>query len=181
MQKSNSGELILSEYFTEAEFTSSFRDRLLEVVGYRLPEKCKEDHEDIVGDALAAAIKNIRQGKFDPKKGSLQSYVFKIASNIIADFISDEKKRRPIQHDPEKAPPPSFIEADRVEKEETREELRNVLRNIPLKYQQVLYMKFYEGLRVREISEKIDLPPRRVSERINYGLKLVAKRYKSKK
>jgi len=179
MQKFDSSKTFLPDSLQE--LASSFRDKLLEVVQYRLPRRPDEDHEDIVGDIMAAAIKNIKAGKFDPNKATLQTYVFKIASNKITDFINEEKKRQPFQNDPERAPEPYFTEKDRVEKEEEKEQLRRVLRRLPVKYQEVLYLKFYEGLRVREISEQIKLPPRRVSERINYGLKLLAKRYKGKK
>lgn len=177
MPKSDSGDLSLPESLTETEFATRFRAQLIELVTYRLPGKSREDCEDVVGDILVAAIKNIRAGKFDPEKGRLQSYVFRIALNKIADFIKDEKKRRPVQNDPERAREPGVAEADPLEQEEERERLRKALQELPVKYQEVLYLKFFEERRVREISETIGLPARRVSERIHYGLRLLAKNY----
>lgn len=183
MSKSDpdSSEPILPDSMTEAKLTAKFREKLLEVVSYRLPGKAKEDHEDLAADSIAAAFKNIKEGKFDSQKATLETYVFRIAFNKIADFIEHEKKHNPINQDPEKAPEPYFTEDDPLEKEEERAHLRTVLKQLPTKYQEVLYLKYYEELPVREISDVIGLPPRRVSERIHYALKLLVKRYKNEK
>ena len=68
-----------------------------------------------------------------------------------------------------------------LDNEEFRKALRESLEKQKGKYQQVLYMRYYEDLSIREISNRIGLPAPRVSERINYALKLLKKELEKKK
>ena len=56
-----------------------------------------------------------------------------------------------------------------------RNMIKKALKNLKGKYQEVLFLKFFEELSVKEISDRLNLPTRRVSERINYALKLIKK------
>ena len=62
-----------------------------------------------------------------------------------------------------------------IERKETRDIMRDLLKKLKVKYKEVLYLKYYEDLSVAEISARIGLPPRRVSERLNYSVKLLRK------
>lgn len=46
------------------------------------------------------------------------------------------------------------------------------------KYQEVLLLRVYDELSIEEIANKIGIEKRRVSERINYALKLILKELK---
>ena len=72
----------------------------------------------------------------------------------------------------------SAAEEYELERKETQDILRNLLKKLKLKYKEVLYLKYYEELSVNEISERIKLPPRRVSERLHYGVKLLRRECK---
>jgi RNA polymerase sigma-70 factor (ECF subfamily) len=71
-----------------------------------------------------------------------------------------------------------IMEEAEIEREERRQELRKKLRRLEPKYQEVLYLRYFEGLSVQEIAQRLNLPPRRVSERINYATKLLQKEFK---
>ena len=73
-----------------------------------------------------------------------------------------------------------FTEEYLFENEELKN-LRDLLKGLPSKYKEVLDLRFFAELSVQEISDRIGLPPRRVSERINYALKLARKAIKKRK
>ncbi len=162
----------------EKKFNDLFKDKIWEVVSYHLGEISREDIEDVVAEIRLATVKSLQTGKFDPEKGSsLESYIFGILYKKISDFKKYKNTRRHINNTIETIPEPAFEAGDYLERKEEAEKIKKVISKLPKKYQEVLYLKFYKDLRVSEISECIQLAPRRVSERIHYGLKLFKKHY----
>jgi DNA-directed RNA polymerase specialized sigma24 family protein len=48
-------------------------------------------------------------------------------------------------------------------------------------YREALELRYLQEFSIQEMSEKLGIPPRRVSERIHYALKLLRKAWKSAK
>lgn len=141
-----------------------------------------DDWKDIVSDIQIAVLLNLRDGKFDLNKGtSLGSYIYAIAHNKIQDYFRAQRKQKTMYSSLSAEVNIIVDEQSELEKEELRNRLRHVLSKLDLKYKQVLDLSYYEGLSVSEISRRIKLPPRRVSERINYAIKLLRKESKKEK
>jgi len=164
----------------EIELLKRFGPRISRKVAYRLGSG-NEDWKDVAADAQMALLLSLRQGKFDVDRGvSLGAYVYGITLNKIRDYFKN-KKRRPIISDNLPESIVTIGEAYDLERKERRTHLNRLLGSLALKYKEVLYLRFYQELSISEISQTINLSPRRVSERIHYALKLLRKKCCNKK
>lgn len=165
----------------EAEIIRRFHGRVEKKVHYFLNQRL-EDAADLIHEILVELLISLRNGRFDPDKGTLLgSYVSGIAGHLIQEYFRGQKKRQQISSNPQEK---SLLEANAVialEQEELRQELRTLLKNLAPKYQEVLYLRFFDEMPVKEIAKKLNLPAQRVSERINYAIKLVQKEIKKSK
>ena len=156
-----------------------FGSRIARKVQYEIGAK-NDDWKDVVNEVLLAVLENLRDGSFDPERGAaLGSYIYGITRNKIFDYFKFKKKQQQQQafYDGR-----DFGVADEfeMEKKELQNFMKKMLRKLKHKYQQVLYLRYYEEMSIAEISEKIGLPPRRVSERLNYAIKLLQKEMEKK-
>lgn len=185
MTKEQETEIIQRVYAgdsrAENELFSQFDSRIVRKVRLSIGTK-NEDWQDIVSEIQVALLNNLREGKFDVERGvSLGTYVFGITMNKIRDYFKFRKKQeimtpiQPEEHDL------SVPEDPDIEGQEIRTMLRQLLEKLKMQYKEVLYLRYYEELSVAEISQKINLPPRRVSERINYAVKLLQKECQKQK
>ena len=185
MTKEQEIELIKRIYAGDAqaenELFSQFDSRIVRKVRFSIGTNNK-DWQDVVSEIQMALLNNLREGKFDVERGaSLGTYVFGITMNKIRDYFKFRKKQeimtpiRSAEHDL------SVEECPDIEQQEIRKMLRQLLEKLKIKYKEVLYLRYYEELSVAEISQKINLPPRRVSERINYAVKLLQKECEKEK
>ena len=134
------------------------------------------DWQDVVSTIQMAMLISLREGQFSPERGqSLGAYVYGITNNKLKDYYKKRKTlKSSIDHTQIDIPFNAGIHYQ-VERDEMQKRLRTLLKILKRKYQEVLYLKYYEELSVREISKKIGIPPRRVSERLNYAIKLLRK------
>ncbi|MBN2008188.1 sigma-70 family RNA polymerase sigma factor [candidate division KSB1 bacterium] len=164
----------------EQELFSNFDSRIERKVRYTIGFQ-NEDWKDVVCDIQLALLDSLRCGKFDTEKGiSLGSYTYGITMNKIRDYFKHQKKRENIMSDPLEKDL-CAMDPDEVEDTELRDTLKKLILKLKLKYKEILYLRFYEELAISEISQRIGLPPRRVSERINYAVKLLRKECKKEK
>lgn len=165
----------------EAELIRRFQGRVEKKVRYFLNDSA-EEAKDIVHATLIEMLESLRAGKFDPNKGApLGSYVSGIASHMIQQYFRGKKKRQRFSSLAQEEGLSAVLQEIALENEELRRELRELLKNLAPKYQEVLYLKFYEAMPVKDIAQKLNLPAERVSERINYALKLAHKEMKKTK
>jgi RNA polymerase sigma-70 factor (ECF subfamily) len=64
---------------------------------------------------------------------------------------------------------------EQVEKKERDELIAKSIKKLKPKYKDILYLYYFKGLSREEVARKLDISPRRVSERVNYSLKLLKK------
>ena len=165
----------------EAELFARFDARIVRQVRYKLGED-NDDCEDVINDSRMAILIALREGKFDISKGvPLASYIYAITTNKIYNYYRYNYKQKEAAS--ELAIDSVFtlnIDSD-LEKKELRDSIKNFLSSLEIKYQEVLYLKYYEDLSISNIGKKLNLPPRKVSERIHYALKLLKKKCKKEK
>lgn len=146
--------------------------------------KADAEHiKDVAGEIYLAILQGLSDPKFDAERWeSLDAYIWGVTKNKIRDWFKRANRER-VHLNP--GPPPAeltkFTEEYVFENEELKKHLRALLKRLPPKYKEVLDLKFFEELSVQEISDRIGLAPRRVSERINYALKLARKAIKKMK
>lgn len=166
---------------SEKEIISAYKDKVVSVVRYRLGNR-NEDYKDVANEILMAVLLSLREGRYDPSKGkSLESYIWGIVHNKIKDYYQWKTRQKDLQA--KASLEMDFIGDDpsRLEQQEYRDFLRRMLNSLSLKYQQVLYLRYFENISVNEIAQQLNIEPRRVSERIHYGLSLLKKKCKKEK
>lgn len=163
----------------QLEALLEMRGRISEVVNYNVWNK--DNRGDVFQEIMAAAVRSIRNGKYKPESGvKFTTYIFSIVHNKIADYISSQNKIKGnevcgldldmLLGDPEDATQPEI--------EEMRELLFALLRSLKPKYREILRLRYIEGLSIAQISKKLGIPPRRVSERIHYAIQQIRKKKK---
>jgi RNA polymerase sigma-70 factor (ECF subfamily) len=158
----------------EEELLTRFKPRIVKKVQFSLSTK-NEDWRDVVHEIEIALLENLRNGKFNPEKiSSLGSYVYGITLNKIRYYFKMQKGKENLRvFDDE-----SYIaeqDEPNIEREEVRKILRGVINKLEIKYKEILYLRYYENMKVTEISQHINLPEEKVRDRLKYALKLLRK------
>jgi RNA polymerase sigma-70 factor, ECF subfamily len=143
------------------------------VVSFRVKKalgSANPDWEDVVNEILTQAIEKVQSGEFRGES-SIGTFIYTIASRRIVDYI--RQKTRVLRHAPEPNPYPDPHES--VETRERADQISEAIRQLKPKFQKVLYLYYYQELPREEVARELGISPRRVSERVNYALKLVRK------
>jgi RNA polymerase sigma-70 factor (ECF subfamily) len=128
------------------------------------------DWEDVVNEILTQAVVKIKSGEFRGDS-SVGTFLYTITSRRIIDYI--RQKTRILKHAPEPAPYPDPHEE--MERREKAKQVELVVAGLKPKFRDVLYLYYYRELSRDEVARALDISPRRVSERVNYALKLIQK------
>lgn len=131
------------------------------------------DWEDVVNEILTQAVAKIKSGEFRGDS-SIGTFLYTITSRRIIDYI--RQKTRVLRHAPEPAPYPD--PHDEMERQERSRQVERVVAGLKPKFRDVLYLYYYRELSREEVARTLDISPRRVSERVNYALKLIQKAVK---
>lgn len=102
-------------------------------------------------------------------RSKLKSWLYKIASNVCADFY----RRQTWEEPPSDAP---YIERGYEEVEGQADFLAR-LRTLPEEQREVVILRFSQDLTLREIAAVLDLPLRTVQSRLRSALKKLKKLY----
>ncbi|MGH1363879.1 MAG: RNA polymerase sigma factor [Calditrichia bacterium] len=134
-----------------------------------------EDKNDLIGEVLQALLIGLRNGRFQPNRGPFGSYLWGISRNKIRDYLRRRKNR---QFSTILEEPIGKMKTDanlfQVEQDNTIQRKINRLED---KYRQVILMKYFEELPVKEIAVRLNLIPKQVYNRLNYSIKLLRNAY----
>lgn len=175
MNKIGNGELVSRIYCgnkeAESQLLEKYWPRILKVARYNV-SKTRTNCEDLANDISMAVLVNLREGKF-AGKSSLGTYIYGITKNKIAAFLKG--KNPEMTSVPNDIPDMALTQEDEMEKEQLDEALALAMEKLEPKYKKVLYLHYFEGLSIRETGQKLNISPRRVSERKNYAIKKLKK------
>jgi RNA polymerase sigma-70 factor (ECF subfamily) len=131
------------------------------------------DWEDVVDEILMQAIEKVKNGAFRGDS-SVGTFLYTITSRRIIDHI--RQKTKVLRHAPEPAPfPDPHVEAEGRERART---IAEAVGRLKPKFRDVLYLYYYKELSRDEVARELGISPRRVSERVNYAIKLIKKSVK---
>lgn len=155
-----------------------FRERIELLVSVRLRRKVHPDEQkDILSEIYQAVLLSLRKGYFnsDTEK-PLEAYIAGITSNVVGQYFRRQKREPEIRNIDyyQKIENHGNILSDLID-EEKRMRIKACLKRIKPKYLEIIVLRFYENKSIEEIAEHLNLEKRRVSERINYALKLLLK------
>lgn len=128
------------------------------------------DWEDVADEIITQVIEKVRNGEFRGES-SIGTFIYTITSRRIVDHIREKTKI--LRHAPEPAPFPDPGET--VEAQERAARIAEVVKGLKPKFREVLYLYYYKELPREEVAKRLGIPPRRVSERVNYAIKLIKK------
>ncbi len=173
VQRIQSGEAA-----AENELFHCYKDPIL----WKICRHVKTDSEnikDLIGEIYLAILEGLRKQSFQPEKWeTLEAYIWGVANNKIRDWFKKEKRENKIfAGDPPSEEIAAASEEYLLENEELGKLLRTCLQALEPKYKEALELRYFKELSVSEISAQLGMPPRRVSERIHYALKLLRKAY----
>ena len=139
--------------------------RVKKSIGVKTP-----DWEDVVNEIMINVVEKLKKGEFRGES-SIGTFIYTITSRRIIDFI--RKKSKVLKHAPE--PNPYVSPHEHVENRERAQWIANSIEKLKPKYKEILYLYYYQELSREEVAKKLNISPRRVSERVNYAQKLLRK------
>lgn len=139
--------------------------RVKKSIGVQTP-----DWEDIVNEIMINVVEKLKKGEFRGDS-SIGTFIYTITSRRIIDFI--RKKSKVLKHAPE--PNPYLSPQEHIEDRERAQWIANSIEKLKPKYKEVLFLYYYKELSREEVAKKLNISPRRVSERVNYAQKLLKK------
>lgn len=183
-EKSLIDKIVSGDTDAENHLFLHFKERIEFLVRARLRGKVStDDQKDIISQARQSILLSLRKGGFDPSKGKpLEAYIAGIVSNVVALYFRNLKKENPAEDIDRYHSLKDFRNPlSEILDSEKKEKLTKALNKLDKKYRDVLIMRVYDELSIDEISHQIGIEKRRVSERINYALKLLLKELKKQK
>ena len=127
----------------------------------------RESAEEIVQDTLVKVWRNA--DRFDPRRGSVETWVFTIARNCATDRLRRRAVRPRSGTALEDAPAqPGPAEVDRVLESWI---LGEALQALSPEHREAIVEVHYRGRTVRETAELLGLPEGTVKSRVYYGLR----------
>jgi RNA polymerase sigma-70 factor (ECF subfamily) len=148
-----------------------YEDRLMRYVK-RLAAVSNEEAEDILQDAFIKIWKNLNAFDTDLKPST---WIYRIVHNQTISFWRKKTsygKDQKVEWDEEKYAD-VWSEELQIEDEriDDREQIWSILTRLPIKYKEVLVLKFLENMSYEEISDILKMPEGTVATRINRAKK----------
>ena len=132
------------------EIYMKYKDKVL---GYiRNHVNSPEDAEDLCSDVFIKIYSKI--DTFDESKASLSTWIYTMTSKTVIDFYRTNHIHSEIPED--LAEDKSLIE-DEVLNSESLEALANALRALPQEQMDIIVLRYYKGLTLQEVAEKMNL------------------------
>jgi len=156
-------------------FSELYEYNYSKIFGYVLKRVANlEIAQDITSEIFLKSLKNIK--KFKWKNVSFSSWLYKIASNEIANYFR-KKEYKAVSL--EKITEPSissnqlqdFIEAEeKLKRQKDFLELHQKITKLPLLYQEVIVLRFFEKKKIGEIAEILGKREGTIKSLIHRGL-----------
>lgn len=120
--------------------------------------KGKDCSKDITQEVFLRFIRNIDHFDF---RGKTKNYLLRIAVNCCNSWYREHQMELDHKELEDHGIEPAYKIGD---------DLRKLLHQLPQEQEEVLVLKYYEELKIREIAQILDLSPNTVKTRIRLGL-----------
>ena len=143
-----------------AELVELYYEDILRYCMFRLPDRYLA--EDAVQETF---LKVFRYFDDYRHKGRFRAFLYKVAGNTCIDMMR-KKQWDPIPED-------AAQEESGVRKTEEQEDFLRIIRKLPPELGEVVFLRFSQELRLREIAETVGIPLRTVQSRLRRALELL--------
>lgn len=127
--------------------------------------------EDIVQESFISAYKNINS--FDSNR-KFSSWIYRITHNFAINIIKKHSRIVPFENDQIKDEKNRIHEKDtEIDLEKDKKVLEKNLNLLPVKYKEIIVLRYFEDKSYEEISDICHIPTSTVGVRISRGLKIL--------
>jgi RNA polymerase sigma-70 factor, ECF subfamily len=159
-----------------AELIKRYEGSLLRYV-IRRSHASKEDAEDIVQNSFIKMYRNIND--FDTSL-RFSSWAYRICHNELIDWYRKQKSRPQLVVGEKDEDVFATIAGDmNIEKsaiqKETKEEIEKIIKTLDEKYQEIIFLRFFEDKSYEEISDILKIPPGTVAIRLSRAKSILQK------
>lgn len=126
--------------------------------------------EDVVQDAFLTLW---RKAGFDPRRGSMRTYLLTIVRNRSVDRVRAASARPPLGdafHEDAPHPGTSDLTAEQVEQRDTARRIRDALAGLPDAQRRAIELSYFGGLSQAEVAAALDEPLGTIKSRMRLGL-----------
>ena len=146
--------------------------RIHAYVCYRVQDR--QDAEDVIAEVFFKAIRGLRRFKWR-NRNSFAAWLFRIAHNLVVDYY--RQHRQVVQElDPRERGLVGMPE-EVVTQQETFRRMRALIGTLSPRRQEVITLRFFGGLRNKEIASILGLDERTVAAHLSRGLQDLRDRY----
>jgi len=154
----------------EHSLSVKYLSRIAMAVSHKLKGKPKEDIEDIVQGVLMEAFSTLGQLR---ENSEFSAWIHQIAYNHCVDYLQQQSRqpeRIPLasEHLGEGIELPSEIPLpdELIKREELSQQVREAIKELPLKYREAIVLRELEGLSYQDIAETLELEVFTVKSRL---------------
>ena len=121
--------------------------------------------EEVLQETMLRVWQNI--GRFDRGEGSLRAWLYEIATNLVIDAHRRRVVRPPLGgHSGHEL----GSDGEEFEQEMLRWQVRSVIAQLRPEHREVIALVHFEGLKLREVAERLRIPVGTVKSRCFYAL-----------
>ncbi len=131
--------------------------------------------EDLVGDIMVRIAKSY--ATFDPEKGNLDAWAFRIARNILFSYFRRSKETVSIDAVGESAAAITIEDEVSDPLDERGAVVREALAMLSDEEREIVYLRFWEDLSNREVGERMGLNASTVSTKLSRALAKIRKAF----
>jgi len=136
----------------------------------------KDLAEDIFQETFVRVITTLRQGRY-ADTGKFTAWVNRIAHNLIIDHFRHERNENTVSNDDcedfdllNNSKLCDGTVEDSIVQEQIYDDVRNLISVLPEEQQEVVQMRYYEGLSFKEIADKTNVSINTALGRMRYAL-----------
>lgn len=129
----------------------------------------KSDAEDITSIIFTKVLENITSFRWR-EGASFSSWVFRIAHNDVIDYYRTKQECASIEELPA-LPTDSASPEEMMEGKELAKELQSMIRKLPQSRAEVIIMRFFTGMKNKEIAQALNISEKSVASNLCRGLK----------
>lgn len=159
-------KLIANDQSAYVSLVDTYGEKLLRLA-YMVVED-RQISEDVVQESFLALFENLHNFRGE---SSLATWLMRITLNKAKNKVRPKMYNKLKFFWDVRAPDTNPLPHDNYEQKERQSAVRDILRALPMKYKDVLYLYYFEEMKIKEISLVLDISPSGVKTRLQRGKK----------
>jgi len=159
--------------------------RVHDYVRYRVSDH--QDAEDVIAEVFLKALRELPRFEWH-HRNSFAAWLFRIAHNLVVDYYRDREQDEVAPAPPERLSDAALQAAvpltsrvlqpeQTLARQETFRHMRALVTTLSPRRQEVVTLRFFGGLRNKEIAHVLDLDERTIASHLSRGLQDLRDRY----